>query len=84
MPSRFLIIALTLAVIFAVAAFASYRMWIGISGGLGMDGHGFAALVIGAAGSLVLGGGLMALVFFSSRHGYDERADSNAKPIEKP
>jgi hypothetical protein len=84
MPRRFLIVAVTLAVILSVAAFASYRMWIGISDGLGMDGHGFAALIIGAVGSLVLGGGLMALVFFSSRHGYDERADSSAHPIEKP
>ncbi len=84
MPNRFLIVALTLAIILAVAAFASYRMWNGISDGLGMDGHGFAALIIGAVGSLVLGGGLMALVFFSSRRGYDERVDSRVDLIEKP
>jgi hypothetical protein len=31
-----------------------------------------------------LGGGLMALVFFSSRRGYDERADTRPDFTEKP
>jgi hypothetical protein len=49
-------------------------MWRSIGDG-GMDGHGVAALVIGVVGSLALGGGLMALLFFSARHGYDERVE---------
>jgi hypothetical protein len=35
----------------------------------------WAALIGGALFSLVIGCGLMALMFYSSRHGYDERAD---------
>lgn len=44
------------------------------SGGAEMGGHGWAALILGTVLSLVVGGGLMALVFYSSRHGYDEGA----------
>ena len=35
--------------------------------------HGLIALILGTLLSLILGGGLMALVFYSSRHGHDER-----------
>ena len=34
----------------------------------------YVAMVLGSLFSLLVGGGLMALVFYSSRHGYDERA----------
>lgn len=34
--------------------------------------HGFIALGLGILGSLVVGGGLMALVFFSNRSGHDQ------------
>ena len=34
----------------------------------------YVALVLGVLFSLVIGCGLMALVFYSSRQGYDERA----------
>ena len=37
-----------------------------------MSGHGTAAMVIGVVFSLIVGIGLMALVFFSSRRGVDE------------
>lgn len=39
-----------------------------------IGGHGWAALIIGVTISLVIGGGLMALVFISSRRGYDDDA----------
>ena len=35
--------------------------------------HGFIALGLGVLGSLVVGGGLMALAFFSNRSGHDQR-----------
>lgn len=35
--------------------------------------HGWIALIAGTVLSLLVGGGLMALVFFSARHGYDDR-----------
>ncbi|GBD41976.1 hypothetical protein HRbin39_01363 [bacterium HR39] len=36
--------------------------------------HGWIALALGALVTLLLGGGLMALVFHSARRGYDDRA----------
>ncbi len=40
-----------------------------------MSIHGWIALAAGTILSLGLGGGLMALSFFSARRGYDDRAD---------
>ena len=34
--------------------------------------YGYVAIAGGVLFSLLVGGGLMALVFYSSRHGYDE------------
>jgi hypothetical protein len=36
--------------------------------------HGLIALALGAVLTFALGAGLMALMFFSARRGYDERA----------
>jgi hypothetical protein len=33
---------------------------------------GYVAMTLGIVFSLLIGGGLMALMFYSSRHGYDE------------
>lgn len=35
--------------------------------------HGFIALAAGSVFTLLLGGGLMWLAFYSAKHGYDER-----------
>ena len=45
-----------------------------------MSGHGWAALILGIVFSCVLGFGLMGLMFFSSRHGYDEAVKSLDRP----
>ena len=44
-----------------------------ITGPVEMTIHGWIALTIGVVFSMVVGICLMALVFFSARHGYDER-----------
>jgi len=50
-------------------------VWVwGQLGDTEMGAQGYVALVIGAVATLAIGGGLMGLVFYSSRHGYDERA----------
>jgi hypothetical protein len=36
---------------------------------------GLIALVLGSLGTLALGGGLMFLLFYSARHGYDDAVD---------
>jgi hypothetical protein len=40
-----------------------------------MEANGWIALGLGSFFSLLIGCGLMALMFFSSRRGYDEAAD---------
>jgi hypothetical protein len=40
-----------------------------------MSIHGWIALGLGTFLSLAVGGGLMALVFYSARKGYDERIE---------
>ena len=45
------------------------------SSGVEIGTHGWIALGLGTFFSLIIGCGLMALVFYSSRHGYDEAVD---------
>jgi len=40
-----------------------------------MSNHGWIAMGLGAFFSIVIGCGLMALMFYSSRGGHDEAAD---------
>jgi len=50
--------------------FAAYS-WTHL-GGDPIPTYGYVAIAGGVVISLVVGGGLMALVFYSSRHGYDD------------
>jgi hypothetical protein len=56
---------LALAIWFLVSAWVHF-------GGDGIPLYGYVAIAGGVLFSLLVGGGLMALVFYSSRHGYDE------------
>jgi hypothetical protein len=42
--------------------------------GVEMSGHGYAAMFLGILFTILVGCGLMGLMFYSSRHGYDEAA----------
>ena len=78
---RFLPILVTLVALLGAAIYLAWREWtVPTAGGVQMNGNGMAALVIGAIGSLILGGGLMALIFLSARRGYDDRADLHSDP----
>lgn len=68
-----LLLAGTLGAILVAAIVMAVDVW-SSSADAGMSGHGYAAMAIGIIVTLVLGGGLMALVFYSSRHGYDDAA----------
>jgi heme/copper-type cytochrome/quinol oxidase subunit 2 len=57
--------------ILALAIIGASLTWTSI-GDAGMSGHGYTALAIGVVVSLVVGCGLMVLVFYSSRRGHDE------------
>jgi heme/copper-type cytochrome/quinol oxidase subunit 2 len=60
----------SLLVILALAIAAAVYTW--PIGDAEMSGHGYSALIIGVVFTLVVGCGLMALVFYSSRSGHDE------------
>lgn len=59
---------LALTVIWVISAWS-------IGGDIEIGKHGWIALGLGTFFSLLIGCGLMALMFFSSRRGYDEAAD---------
>ena len=44
-------------------------------GGEDIPAYGYVAIAGGVLFSLLVGGGLMALVFYSARHGYDDDAN---------
>ena len=71
----FVLLGLLIATtVFAVRSFTSVE-------GPPMPGVGYVAMTIGIVLSLLVGIVLMALLFYSSRHGYDERA-SRETPID--
>ncbi len=49
-------------------------------GAVEMSASGYVALVLGVLGTLALGGGLMTLLFYSHRHGYDDAAGGGGAP----
>jgi len=65
---------LLLAALFALLALAVWfagATWERFAGDA-MPAYGYVAMAGGVLFSLLVGGGLMALVFYSSRRGYDE------------
>jgi heme/copper-type cytochrome/quinol oxidase subunit 2 len=67
---------LALAVMFMVSAWTHTKAEMSV--------HGWIALTLGVLFSLIVGCGLMALVFYSSRRGYDERAHAAQSHREVP
>jgi hypothetical protein len=63
-----------IAPLFAILAAATWfaaRAWTAVTGPA-MPVNGYVAMALGIVFSLLIGCGLMALLFYSSRHGYDE------------
>jgi hypothetical protein len=65
------LVAVPLFGILAAAVWYAVTEWVAL-GGSPMPTAGMIAMILGIVGSLVVGCGLMALLFYSSRHGYDE------------
>ena len=65
------------AILFAV------RSWTSIEGPP-MPEVGYIAMTIGVVFSLLIGVALMALLYYSSRHGYDERASRDPRSDSDP
>ena len=60
-------------IVVAIVVIVAFVNWDSI-GNSGISLNGWIALVLGVLATLALGGGLMALVFISSRRGYDDTA----------
>ena len=73
-------VVLTIGVLGALLVFAaiySFSLWHVGETALGL--HGWIAIALGVTATFAVGAGLMALVFYSSRKGYDERHDDWAR-----
>lgn len=70
---RKLLVPLGVVLLLSAAAAAIVPMWT-MSAGIGMGHAGYVAVVLMVIFCFAMGGGLMFLVFFSSRRGYDEAA----------
>ncbi len=68
-----IILAAALLGILAVASWYAARAWTLVQGPP-MPTNGYVAMTLGVVFSLLVGCALMALLFYSSRHGYDDRA----------
>jgi hypothetical protein len=56
---------------FFASLWYAVKVWTSMAG-VHMSGWGWFTLVLGIVVTIGLGGGLMALVFYSSRHDYDQ------------
>ncbi|MGD9980327.1 MAG: hypothetical protein AB7H66_13615 [Hyphomonadaceae bacterium] len=70
------LLTLTLGGLLAVVLFGILTNWDPSY----MSVHGWIALGLGTFLSLAVGGGLMALVFYSARKGYDDRIEIDPDP----
>lgn len=65
------LLILSLGGLAVLAVVLTLQVWGGL-GGTDMSIHGWIALALGVVFTLGIGGGLMALAFFSARRGYDD------------
>jgi len=63
-------------------AAAIVPMWVATSG-IGFSGAALGAIVFMIIGCFGIGGGLMFLIFYSARKGYDDRVHHGAPPMPR-
>lgn len=68
---KFFFLTVVLGGLLAIVLFGVLTGWDASA----MSVHGWIALGLGTLLSLAVGGGLMALVFYSARRGYDDRIE---------
>jgi hypothetical protein len=71
---RWLMVAALLGLL-ALSLWVAYRQWVLVD--VSLPGWAWAFMGVGVALSILVGVGLMALIFYSSRMGYDEAAQQN-------
>ncbi len=62
----------------AVTLWFAGAAWLHLAGDIPL--YGWVAIAGGVVFSLLVGGGLMALVFYSNRHGYDDLSGGDGEP----
>jgi hypothetical protein len=75
--------ALIIIALFALLVLAIWfagSAWVHL-GGDAIPLYGYVAIAGGVLFSLLVGGGLMALVFYSNRHGYDDLSGGDGKQL---
>lgn len=77
-----------LALLIPLFALLAASLWFAGSAWIHYDAdaiplYGYLAIAGGVLMSLLVGGGLMALVFYSSRHGYDDLSSGDGKSNDK-
>lgn len=75
---RKLYILVPLFALLAVSLWFGVTAWSRFDAG-SMPFYGYLAIAGGVVMSLLVGGGLMALVFYSSRHGYDDLSGGDGR-----
>ena len=75
---RKIILFSPLFALLAVALWFAGAAWMRFDGG-DVPLYGWIAIAGGVAFSMLVGGGLMALVFYSNRHGYDDLSGGDGK-----
>ena len=73
------LIVLALFALLAVSVWFAGAAWERFDGDA-IPFYGYLAIAGGVLFSLLIGGGLMALVFYSSRHGYDDLSGRDGGP----
>ena len=73
------LLILALFALLAASIWFAGTAWVRL-GGEPIPFYGYIAIAGGALFSLLVGGGLMALVFYSSRHGYDDLSGGDDEP----
>ncbi len=79
---RWLYVAVPLILILAGSLWFAGMAWTSL-GGEPMPIEGYYAMGGGIVFSLLVGCGLMALVFYSSRHGYDDAASGETRDNDR-
>lgn len=76
-------LAASLLALLAVSLWFAVGLW-GTPETAAMPVDGYIAMAVGIFFSIVVGCGLMALVFYSSRYGYDDAASSERPERDAP
>ncbi len=66
------LLVLCFLVVGLVTVFAGLYIW-QMLGPISLSIHGWLAIIAGVGGSFLLGGGLMALSFYSAKSGHDDK-----------